>query len=93
MRFVSIALALLAVVLWIFGISQAMEPSAMPLATVIGSLAIPALVTWWARVTWNWADKKEAEQKEPSEENPVLVALGVGMLLVVPIIVLLIAFG
>ncbi len=47
MKILGYALILTGVVLGFGGISVAMQPSVMPIATVIGAFAVPALLIWW----------------------------------------------
>lgn len=47
MKILGYALILIGALLGLVGISIAMKPSVMPIATVAGALAIPALLIWW----------------------------------------------
>lgn len=57
MRLLAIFFALAGLLMLPFGIAQAMKPSVMPLATVLGSLVLPLLLLWWA-----WIFHKKAKK-------------------------------
>lgn len=47
MKIFGYVLILLGIALGIAGISIALAPSTMPLATVLGAFAVPILLIWW----------------------------------------------
>jgi hypothetical protein len=59
MKVIGYLLILAGGVLGLVGISIAMKPSVMPLATVTGALAIPALLIWWGVILVKKKDSKK----------------------------------
>lgn len=49
-KLISYILYVIGIALTISGISIALKPSVMPLPTVIGAFALPALIFWWATI-------------------------------------------
>jgi hypothetical protein len=45
-----------------FGFSTASQPSVMPIATVLGAFAIPALFFWWGLILYRSAKKMDADK-------------------------------
>lgn len=50
MKLLAYFLIILGVILGLGGVSVALSPSTMPLATVIGAFAIPAILIWWGLI-------------------------------------------
>jgi hypothetical protein len=44
------------------GISTALKPSVMPIATVLGAFAFPALFFWWGLILYRSAKKMDADK-------------------------------
>jgi hypothetical protein len=47
MKILGYVLILLGIILGFGGLSVASQPSVMPIATVMGAFAVPALLIWW----------------------------------------------
>ena len=63
MRIGAYVLFFLAGLLAFGGLLNASKPSIMPLATVIGSFALPALFTWWGVILWKKSKKQSGGER------------------------------
>jgi hypothetical protein len=58
-KILSYVLFSLSFVLTIAGFSVASKPSVMPIASVMGAFAIPALLFWWGLILYKSSKKSE----------------------------------
>lgn len=56
-KILSYVLFALSFILAIAGFSVASKPSAIPIATVLGAFAIPALLFWWGTILYRSSKK------------------------------------
>jgi hypothetical protein len=70
-KLLSYVLFVVGIALTIGGISIASKPSAMPLPTVIGAFALPALIFWWAAILYRSSNisGKEAMNTAPGNKT------------------------
>jgi hypothetical protein len=55
-------LFVISAILTLGGISTALKPSVMPIATVLGAFAFPALFFWWGLILYRSAKKMDADK-------------------------------